>query len=71
MGGGAPFTLTSGSKMLGSTGVRKAGILGFQMLGVPSTAGSHWAPGGCPVDLEVLGEKRDSSPSGWMAAVTA
>lgn len=44
--GGAPFTLTRGSKMLGSTGVGKASILGFQMLGVPSTAGPHRAPDG-------------------------
>lgn len=66
----ASFPLTSGSKLLGSTGVGKASILGFQMLGVSSTAGPHRAPENCVVDLEVQEEKRDSSPSGWMAALT-
>lgn len=43
---GAPFTLTSGSGMLGSTGVEMGCILGFQMWGVPSTAGPHLVPTG-------------------------
>lgn len=43
-GGGAPFTPTSGSRMLGSTGVEMGGILGFCVLGACSTAGPHLAP---------------------------
>ena len=38
---GAPFTLTSGGRMLGSTGREVGSILGFWMRGSSSTTGLH------------------------------
>ena len=64
---GAPFALTSGSRMLRNTGVEKGGRLGFQMLGVPSTAGPRVAP----VDLKAQGEMYECSSWAWWAALTA
>lgn len=64
---GARFALTSGSRMSGTTGVETGDRRGFQMLGVPSTAG----PPVVLVDLTAQGGMYECSAWAWWAALTA